>query len=1233
MISRKALFLAGATLCVSLCGFSQVVSSAQNGSWSSPASWVGGVVPDWSNCTSVSVDHSIVIDGDVSISKVEISGTLSVLTGGNLMLRQRNGSGSLSILPSGSMSVRGTISGRDSITYSTSALNLAFEPGSMFRLLGSSRASIPLASWNVNSTFLIGGFVGSGYVAIAYSNPWKQRFGNVIYDCPLQTAFVDLNGYLRDIAGDFTVRNTNGQALRLSTTQKSEIHITGDLIVNGNSEIWFNTTADSMRLYVNGNFEYRSQSTGPSYLATRGRSWIEVGGDFLVDSRGPLRFFSGSADSTGVRRTTLRLRNDFTMSAGTLIAPAPGRAIVVFDGPDQQVLTRTDHYNGTFDFHIGPGSVVSLGNSVLSNSAGNLFVKGHLKLGSTHPAGALQTGTAGNIQTKGTRNYYPGSTIEYNAATRQYVGAGHPSQPGINFIGNASELLLLQNISANNVEIRSGILNFSSYQCVVKGDLEIFADSDVLAGRIMFSGINDQILSANGKTLNELVIDNAGSNIVVSSPLRIADLLEIRSANTNVVSNGNLFLISNGDQRGGAASVATIPEGSSVVGDVTVQRYMTGEGRIYRYISSPVTNATVAGLMDDFAVTGNFVDPTPGKGRSPTLFNYNASATGTYGWNAFPAMGLASENFLSVGRGYAAFIREGGQSITWDVTGHLNQGAVELPIDFNPGAAAYQGWNLVGNPYAATIDWSSEGGWEKSSDLSAVFAIRDNAEGRFHYSDGQIGDLENPHIASGQAFWVRASAPNPFLWINESAKTTQDTEFFRAKEIEKIDYLRLRFSGKGVEDHTFLRSREGALRAYDRTDAGRMANDVASLSFVTTDGVSVAINAIDSLGANDSFSLKLQFARRADGRFVQAPQGEYSITLDQFALLKFSKVFLVDRFVSDTIALDQYHFSITDLPASYVENRFSLIVKTRLPSPPVLSILPRICRNDDLQISVTSPGLDGAFSVRVGGAAFDLDTALVSIPAAQLGDEPTVFLYGENMRGRILLDTIRIEAIPAIPKPMILQILSCTPGPAQIDVAAKGQSRFIWFSDDSLRSELSVSGPSFLTPWIDSAAVFYVATLDQFNCRSDIERVEVSIVFTDSLEISLNNNILVSNVGVVDWHHETFLGTGASIAPDLAGIYYAVAERQGCRQEASYRYEPPPLIEIFPVPFTDFITIKTERDVQFRSIAVIDTNGREVLQSKTESFQVTLDTSQFSPGVYFVQLTDGSESRSFRIVK
>ena len=91
-------------------------------------------------------------------------------------------------------------------------------------------ALFPTRPGIASSTIIINGFKNSGYINIAHSDSWKQSFGNVIYDCPQQTIFVvDLNGYLRNITGDFKIKSTNNKTLRLSTTQSPTINIGGSL--------------------------------------------------------------------------------------------------------------------------------------------------------------------------------------------------------------------------------------------------------------------------------------------------------------------------------------------------------------------------------------------------------------------------------------------------------------------------------------------------------------------------------------------------------------------------------------------------------------------------------------------------------------------------------------------------------------------------------------------------------------------------------------------------------------------------------------------------------------------------------------------------------------------------------------------------------------------------------------------------------------------------------------------
>lgn len=1222
MFLKRVFFLTGAALCSLICSFAQVITSAQNGAWNEPATWSGGVIPDWSNCTGVNVEHQVVIDSDVTISTLAIKGALEISAAGKLRIRQRGGTGGL-VINSGNVVVKGLLVSGDTVVYTTTSATMEFEDSGTFQFTGGARASIPVATWHPGSTFLINGFAGSGYIAIAYSNPWKQRFGNVVYDCPAQTAFVDFNGYLHDIGGDFTIRSTNGQALRLATTQKSAIHINGNLIVTGNSELWVNTTADSVRLYVDGNFEYRSASTGPGYFSTRGRTYVEVGGQFIVDSRGALRFCSGSADSTGVRRTTLRLHNGLTIDNGSLIAPVPGRGSLIFDGGAlQEIRTRPEHYNGTFDFYFQPGSVVALDNGVISNVAGNLFVKGHLKLGSNHSLGALQVGNNGNIQTKGARYYYGGATIEYAGTTAQFAGPGHPVRNDVNLIVTTPSLTLLQNLVVGSAGIQAGHVDLATYQLSVSEDLTISGGAQITQGPVLLTGGSAQAVSANGTELEHLIIDKSSGDVTLLSPLLLGRLLEIRSASTRLESGGNLVCLSRGDLPGTTATVASLPAGSTITGDVTIQRHMSGEGRIYRYIASPVTNAAVNDLMDDFSITGDFVDPTPGKGRAPSLFFYNAGTTGVYGWNVYPAAGLAADSPLTPGRGYAAFIREGGRAVTWDITGPLNQGVIDLPVTFHPTAMEYKGWNLVGNPYAATIDWGNVAGWERSADISTVFAIRDNGEGRFHYSDGDIGDLPEPHIASGQAFWIRTSAPDPFLRVNESAKVNSSTEFFRSSEKPQVNFIQLTLTGKGSSDEVFIRERTGATSGYDLADAGKMSNDFISFCVLTTDNVPVAISAVDAIHCFDTYRLSLNIARNPDGSWIRDPRGSYTLSVRKAGLMRFTDVLLVDHYRGDTLALETYLFTIDELAASYATDRFSLVLKTSPLVPPVFSPPLVVCPGIDIDIPVTAPG-NGAFSIGGSTGSFEADSSgTFRIPKEfVVAGENVFYLQGRNVCQEQVFDTLRLTRKSIPPQPHVMKLDNCQPGPVTITMSGK-VTAYSWSEDDDFDMTVP-SGPVFTTPPIDSAATWFVVAHDEFGCSSDQLRIDVPIVFPVPLRVTKQGDELVANYPAVDWYFENdLIVTAPRVAVVQPGIYKAAIQKDGCFQEVFHNILAHHYASAAPVPFVDHLRITLPHAGRIHMVRMLDSSGREVYQRHPDESSLQIETSFFPSGMYYIQIVD-----------
>ena len=216
-IIRKINFLVGLTLCVIVNGFAQTVTSTKNGIWTDPSLWDGGQVPTLANATEIVINHDVAVpDGSIiSIRNVVLNGMLTL------------GPGTVvDLIPDGliekwDFQIFGRLTMQDgAVLNGTSIANTSFESGARYIHLQGPLGFIPYATWNSNSTFEIAGFRTQGYINIAHSDSWKQNFGHVIYNCTQQTtAFVDLNGYLRNIAGDFVIQSTNNQALRLSTTQ------------------------------------------------------------------------------------------------------------------------------------------------------------------------------------------------------------------------------------------------------------------------------------------------------------------------------------------------------------------------------------------------------------------------------------------------------------------------------------------------------------------------------------------------------------------------------------------------------------------------------------------------------------------------------------------------------------------------------------------------------------------------------------------------------------------------------------------------------------------------------------------------------------------------------------------------------------------------------------------------------------------------------------------------------
>ena len=394
----------------------------------------------------------------------------------------------------------------------------------------------------------------------------------------------------------------------------------------------------------------------------------------------------------------------------------------------------------------------------------------------------------------------------------------------------------------NGVTLTEGTLNSNEGILTVGGNWTNNATFNSNSGTVEFNGLFPQYLSGTSTTnFNDITLTNTSTpGVYVQSDQNLLGVLSLSSNSTldaDGSSNESVFkLISTADDPTQDAAVDVLPTGAQVTGSVAVERFMAKEGspntRIYRYISSPVQNAAVIDLQNEIPVTGSFSGTSICTGclRNQSLFSYderiltdtNGDGIETLndGYVDFPGA-THFETFIP-GTGYALYVRGNIlPSTLWDLHGVLNAGnvtPVTLPVSFtSSGSPENDGWNLVGNPFASTIDWNSAGGWTKTNiDGSIYFTDNGGPSIVFAYWNGTIGiNGGTRYLATGQGFWVKASA-TPLLTANENVKAPRTQGRF-IREGQSTDLLRITMLGGSVKDETAIHFRTDATPGFDRS--------------------------------------------------------------------------------------------------------------------------------------------------------------------------------------------------------------------------------------------------------------------------------------------------------------------------------------------------------------------------------------------------------------------------------
>jgi len=524
---------------------------------------------------------------------------------------------------------------------------------------------------------------------------------------------------------------------------------------------------------------------------------------------------------------------------------------------------------------------------------------------------------------------------------------------------------------------------------------------------VNFAGTTQNLAGGggNGTTLYYVTFSGAGTKTMTSGGFNVASsgVLTMSGSNaaTVLAANGNLTINSDAT---GSGSIAAI-SGPSITGNVNVQRYLTGGNIAYRGYhlgSSPVYAATVSGnnvFSVNYLQNSMYLTGVAGGGfdktGNPTLYMFlenvppsrTSFVSGNF-WgidkiNNSPAYSYAlSGNTGSgtytfpVGNGYLFFFRGNRASAsvaaetvttyvpvatTMTATGLLNQGQVVVHVWYTASSAnlnytgsgsgsttnsAVRGFNMVGNPYASSIDWEQ---FNSTSSTSGIYGYNVSTTAyelnpaTQNYDTYQKGGAYTNHgrrtIVSGQGFFVMAnSASSPQLIFNETAKTVNqntglnlfmDTQdgMNTATQVSVDEHLRLQMAVAQDSintDDTYI----GFSSSYhpqfvDNEDAQyKLGNGKVSLASYTSDSVQVSINKMPLPGLTKTVIPLYASARAA---------GNYTFTMTELeGIAPIYEVWLMDRYAKDSVDMRKtpsYAFSISADTNSLGSNRFQLVIR------------------------------------------------------------------------------------------------------------------------------------------------------------------------------------------------------------------------------------------------------------------------------------------------------------------
>ena len=288
-------------------------------------------------------------------------------------------------------------------------------------------------------------------------------------------------------------------------------------------------------------------------------------------------------------------------------------------------------------------------------------------------------------------------------------------------------------------------------------------------------------------------------------------------------------------------------DGSNNYSQLKVEGSITNNGSIVheQYISSSGHHGISSPMTAGFGTTS---------GTASALYEYDAASSGVY-VGSYVSNGTATTS--TVGRGFFAPVGSVGDFLSsagsFTVTGTPNT-SHDWTLSYvanSQSGSSDNGWNLIGNPYSATLDWNSV---SVGSSVNGAVYVWDPSNDRYMSWTSAGGGVNggSQYIPPMQAFWVQTTSGGSGTAYDISTTMSSNTLTSQSPTFQKTqnDILKLsivNLSDNTKNDETIIAHSAGSIDGFDgKLDAWKLDNYGGNpniYSFYVGDRL--AINAVD----------------------------------------------------------------------------------------------------------------------------------------------------------------------------------------------------------------------------------------------------------------------------------------------------------------------------------------------------------------------------------------------------